>query len=309
MEILFIVFIIIVVGFLIFDLGFLNRKPHKVSMRSATWQSIFWVAISLFYAGLILFFVGDELAAQFVSAYLTEKMLSVDNLFVIMLIFRYFKLDEKLYHRVLYWGILGAVIFRGLFITAGVAIVALFHWVLYIFGAILVYTGVKLFLKKDEDDNDFQENRFYKFIVKFFPVAKGKDYGDRFFVKLKNHWYVTPLFLILLLVETTDIIFAFDSIPAVFAISQNWFVIFTSNIFAVMGLRALFFLVEAILSKFRYLQQGISFVLIFIGSKMLAEFFHIEISSLISLGVIISTLFLAFLASVLIPEKKVKGGE
>lgn len=323
MEILFIVFIFIVIGFLIFDLGFLNRNPHKVSMKSASWQSLFWVSISIFYAGLIYFFVGHELSAEFLSAYLTEKMLSVDNLFVIMLIFRYFKLDEALYHRVLYWGILGAVIFRGIFITAGVAIVSLFHWVLYIFGAILVYTGVKLFLKKDDDDDDFQENRFYKFIVKFLPISKSKKVGNKFFVyEYQNKktsglgwtfeekgyaWRVTPLFLILLLVETTDIIFAFDSIPAVFAISQNWFIIFTSNIFAIMGLRALFFLVEAILRKFRFLQQGISFVLIFIGAKMLVEFFHVEISSLVSLAVIVVTLFISFVASVLLPEKK--GGE
>lgn len=303
MEILFIVFIFIIVGFLIVDLGFLNRQAHAVSTRSAAIQSLFWVAISLGYFGLIWFYVGHELASQFLSAYITEKMLSVDNLFVIMLIFQYFKLDAKYYHRLLYWGILGAVIFRGIFITAGVAIVSMFHWVLYIFGAILVYTGFKLLFKKDDDDDDFQENKFYKFIVKFLRVDVAKRHKGKFFVKKDGLWFVTPFFLILLLVETTDIIFAFDSIPAVFSISQNWFIIFTSNIFAIMGLRALFFLVESIMQKFQYLQNGVSLVLIFIGGKMLAEIFHIEIASLHSLLIIVLILVGSLIASVLFGDK------
>lgn len=303
MEILFIVFIVIIIGFLVFDLGFMNKKAHKVSTRSAIYQSLWWVGISLSYFGLIWFFVGHELAAQFLSAYVTEKMLSVDNLFVIMLIFSYFKLQAKYQHKVLYWGILGAVIMRGLFITVGITIVTLFHWVLYFFGAFLLYTGIKLFIAKDDEEDDFQENGFYKLVKRFFPFTEAKTDG-KLFIRENGKIVFTVFFMVLLLIETTDVIFAFDSIPAVFAITQNWFIAFTSNIFAVMGLRALFFLVEDILSRFKYMQKGISFVLIFIGAKMLVDIFHIHISSVVSLIVIVITLSIALIASLIATKNK-----
>lgn len=299
---LFILFLIIIVGFLTVDLGFLNKKAHRISTASAIIQSIFWVVISLIFAGLILFLDGHSSAAEFLSAYLTEKMLSVDNLFVMMLIFRYFKLPEKYHHKVLFWGILGAVIFRGVFITAGAALVHQFHWILYIFGVLLTWTGVKLLRNNEDESIDIENNKVLKLARRYLPLTT-KDHQGKFFVKDKGRWVATMLFVIVLIIETTDIMFAFDSIPAAFAISQNPFIVFTSNIFAVMGLRALFFLVENILNKFRYLQKGLSFVLIFIGVKMIGGLWGLHIDSLVSLFVIVLALIASLSLSVLIPEK------
>ena len=304
------VFGAIMIGFMVVDLGWLNRKAHAVSARSAALQSLFWVAISLGYAGLIAKFLGHAPAADFLAAYLTEKMLSVDNLFVILLIFSYFKVKEEYRHRVLYWGILGALVFRGVFIAAGAAVIAHFHWILYFFGAFLVWSGVKLFMKGGEDDEvDVGKNKVLALATKWLPIKLG-DYGSRFTIVVNEPWryatkrYFTMLFVVLLIVETTDIMFAFDSIPAVFAITQDPFIVFASNIFAVMGLRALFFLVEAIMKRLRYLQQGLSFVLVFIGGKMLADIFGIHVSSVTSLSVVAGTLVLAAVASMLNPVKE-----
>lgn len=311
MTILLVLFAIIIIGFLVFDLGYLNRQAHRVSFQSALKQSIFWVTVSLIYGVLIWFYIGHELAAEFLSAYLTEKMLSVDNLFVIMLIFSYFKVDPKYHHRVLFWGILGAIVARGIFLTSGVWLVHQFHWILYLFGAFLVYTGYKLFRGGEDEDPDFQQNRVYKLATKYLPFTS-TDIGGRFWVtgvdkNLKNVFLLGKLSMVLLLIETTDILFAFDSIPAVLSISQSPFILFTSNIFAVMGLRALFFLVQGLLGKFEHLQKGISFILIFIGLKMLADIFHLHISSLVSLAVIIITLGLSLWLSVRFPtESEVK---
>lgn len=299
---LFIVFAFVIVGFLIADLGFLNRKAHKIGAKSALLQSIFWVAISFAFAFLIFLFLSREAAVEFMSAYITEKMLSVDNLFVIMLIFSYFKIEEIYHHKILFWGILGAVIFRALFITAGAYIIGQFHWVLYIFGAILIYTGYKLFFDKKEEHVDFEKNKVVKYARKYLRFTANHHHG-KFLVWENGKLHFTLLFLIILLVETTDIIFAVDSIPAAFAISQNSFVVFTSNIFAVMGLRALFFLIENVLHRFHHLQKGLSFILIFIGIKMLAGIFGVHISSLASLMVIMVALGLSLWLSVLYPKK------
>lgn len=293
---------IIIIAFLIIDLGFFERKARKVSFKSALWQSIAWVVTSLIFATLIFFFDDKLAATDFLSAYLTEKMLSVDNLFVILLIFNFFKLEERYHHRVLFWGILGAIIFRGLFIGFGSFLVHQFNWILYIFGAILLYSGIKLFNNKKEEHVDLSKNKIYKFASKYLKLSSNNHEG-KFFVKENGQTMATMLFVILLIVETTDIIFAFDSIPAAFAISQNAFIVFTSNIFAVMGLRALFFLVQNILHKFHRLQAGLAFILIFIGAKMLAVLFGIHISSLISLLVILAALFLAMILSMLYPKK------
>lgn len=299
---LFIVFAIVVVGFLVADLGFFNRKAHRISPKSALIQSLFWVAIAFGFAFLIFLFMGRSEAAEFMSAYVTEKMLSVDNLFVIMLIFSYFKLEEKYHHRVLFWGILGAIVFRGLFITVGSIIIAQFHWVLYIFGAVLLYTGFKLLNDKKEEHIDFEKNKVVRFAKKFLPFTTS-HHGGKFMVKEKGKMMFTTLFLIVLLVESTDIIFAVDSIPAAFSITQNPFIIFTSNVFAIMGLRALFFLVESLLHKFHYLQKGLSIILIFIGLKMLAGIFHIHLSSLVSFAIIMTALGGSLLLSILFPKK------
>ena len=299
---LFIVFGIVVVGFLIVDLGYFNRKAHRIGTKSALIQSIFWIAISFAFAFLILKFMGREAAAQFMSAYVTEKMLSVDNLFVIMLIFNFFNIEEKYHHKVLFWGIMGAVVFRGLFITIGAYIIEQFHWVLYIFGAMLIYTGIKLFNDKKEEHVDFEQNKVVRFARKYLPFTTSHHNG-KFIVREQGKLYFTVLFLIILLVETTDIIFAIDSIPAAFAITQNAFLVFTSNIFAVMGLRALFFLLENVLHKFHHLQKGLSFILIFVGAKMLLGIFNFHISSIVSFAVIMGVLGLSLLMSVLFPKK------
>lgn len=297
-TILWLVFAAIIIVFLVVDLGILSRQAHKVSTKSALLQSAFWISISVAYGGLIFYLLGSAPAADFLSAYLTEKMLSVDNLFVILLLFGFFQLDSKYHHRVLYWGIMGAVFFRGAFIGLGSMIVSQFHFVLYFFGALLIYTGGKLFLNKEEDKIDFESNKVMKLAKKYLPFTTESHEGH--FMKKGKF---TILFMILLLVETTDILFAVDSIPAVFAITQDPFIVFTSNIFAIMGLRALFFLVENILNTFHHLQKAISFVLIFIGAKMLLDIVDIHISSPISFAVIIGAFILSLITSVLFPHK------
>lgn len=299
---LFLIFGITVVGFLIADLGYFNRKAHKVSPKSALIQSLFWIGLAFGFAFLIFLYLGRGSAVEFMSAYVTEKMLSVDNLFVIMLIFNFFKIEEKFHHKVLFWGIMGAIVFRGVFIILGSYIVDNFHWILYIFGAILVYTGIKLFNDKKEEHVDFNKSKVVKLARKFLPLSS--DYHEgKFFLKKKGKMLFTDLILIIILVEATDVIFAIDSIPAAFAISKNPFIVFTSNIFAIMGLRALFFLLESIIHKFHYLQKGLSFVLVFIGIKMLLDIVDIHLSSLLSFAIIMSAFSISLLLSVIFPKK------
>jgi tellurite resistance protein TerC len=299
---LIILFAVVVVGFLVADLGFFNRKSHKIGFKPALYQSLFWVVVSLIFGLLIYLFIGKETAVEFLSAYVTEKMLSVDNLFVILLIFSYFKLEEKYHHKALFWGILGAIVFRGIFIGAGAYIIHQFYWVLYIFGAILLYTGIKLLRDKKEEHVDFKNSKIIKFAHKILPFTDS-HHGGKFFFRENGKFYFTSLFMVVLMVEATDIIFAVDSIPAVFAISQNLFVVFTSNIFAIMGLRALFFLIENILHKFHHLQKGLAIILLFIGLKMLSGIFGLHISSLISFGVIMLALVSSIVLSIIFPKK------
>lgn len=301
-TILTILFGVVVVGFLVADLGFFNKKSHKIEFKPALYQSLFWIGISLVFGALIFFFIDKQTAVEFFSAYVTEKMLSVDNLFVIMLIFSYFKLEEKYHHRALFWGILGAIVFRGIFISAGAYIIHQFYWVLYIFGAVLLYTGIKLLWEKKEEHIDFKHNKIIKFAHKIFPFTD-THHGGKFFFRENGKFYFTSLFMVVLMVEATDIIFAVDSIPAVFAISQNLFVVFTSNIFAVMGLRALFFLLENILHRFHHLQKGLAVILLFIGAKMLVGIFDWHISSFVSFAVIMFALGASIALSFIFPKK------
>jgi tellurite resistance protein TerC len=299
---LFIVFSIIIIGFLAVDLGYFNRKSHKIEFKPALFQSLFWIMVSVFFSFLVFIYIGRDSAAEFLSAYMTEKMLSVDNLFVMMLIFSYFKLEEKYHHRALFWGILGAIVCRGIFISAGAYIIHQFYWVLYIFGVILIYTAFKLLRDKKEEHVDFQHNRVLKLAHKFLPFTANHHNG-KFFTREKGKFYFTSLFMIVLLVEASDIIFAVDSIPAVFSISQNLFIVFTSNIFAIMGLRALFFLIESVLHRFHHLQKGLSFILFFIGLKMLSGIVGVHISSIVSFGIIILALGVSMILSVIFPKK------
>jgi len=296
------VFAVIILGFLVLDLGYFNRRAHRISATSAFWQSVFWIALSLGFASLIFLFMDKVTAIEFLSAYVTEKMLSVDNLFVILLIFNYFKLEEKYFHRVLFWGILGAIVFRGIFIFLGAYAVEKFHFILYIFGALLIYTGLELLRGKREHHANFHQGRVFRLAKRYLPFTEN-PHGGKFFVRENGKIHATLLFMIILLVESTDIIFAVDSIPAAFAISQSVFILFTSNIFAVMGLRALFFLIENVVYKFHHLQKALSFVLVYVGGKMLIDIFGIHISSFLSFGIIMSAFGIAIISSVLFPKK------
>ena len=239
---LFGVFGVVIVLFLIVDLGVFHKKHQKVSQKEALQQSIFWVLVSVGY-GTLIYFYGEGPAAtlEFFSAYVTEKALSVDNIFVILLILRYFNVKEEYYHNILFWGILGAIVFRAVFIFVGALLIAQFHWILYIFGVFLVYSGIKLFSEEEDMDIEPEKNPLMKAAKKILPMSSS-DKGGKFWIREKGKLLFTPLFLVIILIESTDLIFAVDSIPAAFAITQNEFVIYTSNIFAVMGLRAMFFL-------------------------------------------------------------------
>ncbi|MBI5135254.1 TerC family protein [Candidatus Uhrbacteria bacterium] len=299
---LFILFAVTVIGFLIADLGYFNRRSHTISPQSALTQSLFWIAVSFAFGFLVFLFLGRDSAAEFMSAYVTEKMLSVDNLFVILLIFSFFKIEPQYHHRILFWGILGAIVFRAIFITAGAYIVSQFHWVLYIFGLILIYTGIKLLVEKKEEHANFHNNPLLRFVRRYLPFTSS-PHGGKFFAREHGKLYATTLMMVLIIIEATDIVFAVDSIPAAFSISRDPFVIYTSNVFAILGLRALFFLIESVVNRFHHLQKGLSFVLIFIGLKMLADLVDIHISSLVSFAVIMAAFGATILLSILFPKK------
>lgn len=309
-TILFGIFAIIIILFLVLDLGLFHKQAHKISTKSALYQSIFWVAISTLFGVFILLYddSGTEGAVQYFSAYLTEYALSVDNIFVILLILKYFKVNEEYYHKVLFWGILGAIVFRGVFIFVGTFLIEKFHWILYIFGVFLVYSGIRIYFEDGDEKIEPEKNPILKFCKKYLPMAHD-DYGGNFIVMHDRRLLFTPLFLVIVLIETTDLIFAVDSIPAAFAITQNAFLIYTSNIFAVMGLRAMFFLLAGIIDKFYLLQKGLSVILFFIGAKMLLDIWEVEVNVYLSFTVIIVTLTLSVIFSVLIPRKIKKGEE
>jgi len=297
-----IAFAIIIVVFLVVDLGILNRRAHAITVRAAAWQSVFWVTVSLIFAASMFLFYDATKAMEFLSAYTTEKMLSVDNLFVILLLFNYFSVEEKYQHRVLFYGILGAIVLRAVFIGLGSVVVSLFHWILYIFGAMLVYAGFKLFFERKEEHVDFRASRMYRLAHRLLHFSSN-HHGGHFVTREQGKFFFTSLFLVMILIEWTDLVFAVDSIPAAFAISQDPFVIYTSNIFAILGLRAMFFLLEAVIHKFHHLQKGLSLVLIAIGAKMLLVMFGIHISSAVSFAIVLSCLVGSLLLSVIFPKK------
>ncbi|HTJ50231.1 MAG TPA: TerC/Alx family metal homeostasis membrane protein [Cyclobacteriaceae bacterium] len=304
-AILFGVFGLIIAIFLVLDLGLFHKQASKITTRSALIQSIFWVIIStLFGLFIYLYDEGGAIGAvEYFSAYLTEYALSVDNIFVILLILKYFNVKEEYYHRTLFWGILGAVVFRAFFIFVGTFLIHKFHWILYAFGVFLIYSGIRIYFEDGDEKIEPEKNPILKFCRKYLPVSK-TDHEGHFVVKEGSKWLFTPLFLVIVLIETTDLIFAVDSIPAAFAITQNSFLIYTSNIFAVMGLRAMFFLLAGIIDKFYLLQKGLSIILFFIGAKMLLDIWNIEVDVYLSFSVIIATLTLSIIFSVLIPRKE-----
>ena len=303
-TILFGIFAVIIILFLVLDLGLFHKQAHKISTRSALYQSIFWVVVSTLFGVFILFYdeSGTEGAVQYFSAYLTEYALSVDNIFVILLILKYFKVNETYYHKVLFWGILGAIVFRGVFIFVGTFLIEKFHWILYVFGVFLVYSGIRIYFEDGDEKIDPEKNPILRFCKKYLPMSNS-DHGGNFVVRENGKLLFTPLFLVIVLIETTDLIFAVDSIPAAFAITQNPFLIYTSNIFAVMGLRAMFFLLAGIIDKFYLLQKGLSVILFFIGAKMLLDIWQIHVDVYLSFTVIVVTLTLSIIFSVLIPRR------
>lgn len=281
----YLIFTMVIVLALVFDLGLFSKKNTKTTLKTALWQSIFWVGLAVLFFGFLWFEDGSETAISFMSAYLMEKSLSMDNIFVFILIFGFFKIREEHYSRVLLIGILMALVFRAIFISVGVVLISQFHWILYIFGLILLYTGYKMFKAKPEDEFKPEESIVYRFMNKYMRVAPEEANG-KFVVRKNNKVYLTTLSVVVVMLAVTDIIFALDSIPAVFAISQQPVVVYTSNIFAVLGLRSLFFLLRGAVDKFDYLPQGIAIILIYIGLKMLADYF-IHIPVYVSLLVIV----------------------
>lgn len=299
-------FNVAVLAILALDLGVLHKKNARVSLKEAGVWSAVWVALSLAFAFGVYSSMGKQPALEFLTGYLIEKALSVDNIFVFVLIFSYFKVQERHQHRVLFWGIIGALLLRGIMILLGAALVERFEWILYIFGAFLLFTGVKMLLQREESEYDPAKDPVFRLTRKLIPVTE-EYHEDSFFISKADpktgtiRKVATPLFIVLIVINTTDIVFATDSIPAIFAVTRDPFIVYTSNICAVLGLRALYFLLAGIIDKFRYLKAGLSLVLIFIGMKMLLEhYFHLPISA--SLGVVGAILAASIFASVLRPQ-------
>jgi tellurite resistance protein TerC len=291
-----------VAGMLALDLGVFNRKSHVVGLREALAWCAVWFGLAMAFNFLISVKMGPQPALEFFTGYLVELCLSVDNVFVFIVIFQYFRVEPRYQHRVLFWGIVGAVLMRAAFIFAGISLINAFHWIIYVFGAFLVYTGVKLALPKKDDGFEPEKNPLVKLARRFLPVT-GQFEGGRFFTRPHGKLHATPLFLVLLVVETTDVMFALDSIPAVIAITRNEFIVFTSNIFAILGLRSLYFAVSGIMQLFRYLNVGLAVILVFVGGKMLASH-YLDIPIKLSLGIIGCVLAASILASVLIPSQR-----
>lgn len=296
-----ILFLIFVVILLAFDLGVFNRKEHTFSFKEALGWSGVWVAISCLFGGFVFWEYGADLGNQWFTAYVLEKSLSVDNLFVMSLVFTFFATPSQLQHRCLFWGIVGAIIFRGIFILLGVGIVSSFHWILYIFGIILIYSAFKMVFS-GEDSNEIHENKVVIWFKKHFRVHPDYEH-TKFFIKKENKWYASMLFITLIMIETTDIVFAVDSIPAALGVCNNAFILYTSNIMAILGLRALYFVLLSVMDKFWLLKYGIALVLAFIGFKMLVDCW-VEISSNTSLFVTLGLLTTSILLSLVIHPKK-----
>lgn len=258
------------------DLGVFHRKSHEISVKEALSWTFVWIFLALSFNLILYFWRGQQQALEYFTGYLVEKALSVDNIFVFIMIFKYFQIPTKYQHKVLFWGIIGALIMRVLFIFAGVALLERFHFTIYIFGALLVFTGIKMF-NHSNSKIDPDKNPVVKFFKKFMPVSQTLD-EDKFFTKIDGRTFATPLFLVLILIETTDLIFAVDSIPAILAITQDQFIVYTSNVFAILGLRSLFFALAGIIHRFWLLSYGSAIVLVFVGIKMiLIDFYKIPI--------------------------------
>ncbi len=286
---------------LVLDLGVFHRRTHTVKFREALIWSMVWIAMAGAFAVVIYFWHGRTPSLEFVTGYVIELSLSVDNLFVFLLIFRFFQVPPDHQHKVLFWGILGALIMRAAFIVAGVGLIQRFHWIIYVFGAFLVYSGIKLFSQENAEIHP-EKNPVLRLFRKWVPVTKEYE-GNKFFVR-RPGFYATPLLVVLVVVETTDLLFAVDSIPAILAITRDAFIVYTSNVFAIMGLRSMYFALAGMMEMFRYLHYGLSLVLIFVGAKMLLSHYY-EIPTVVALGCVAGVLLVSVLASVVHPKKSV----
>lgn len=282
------------------DLMVLNRKPRAVKFREALALSLFWVSLAAGFAVLVFYRAGSQKALEFTTGYLIEQALSVDNLFVFLIIFRFFKVEDDVQHKVLFWGIIGALVARGIFIVVGVSLLRSFAWIIYVFGAFLVYTGVRLFTE-DEQQVHPEKNPVLKLVRRFVRVTENYE-GGRFLIRRGRELWVTPLFIVLLVVETTDVLFATDSIPAVLAVSRDPFIVYTSNVFAVLGLRSIYFALAGMMELFHYLNEGLAIILVFIGAKMLLSHYFV-IPTGWALGIVAGILAISIIASLLFPQK------
>ncbi|KPK99298.1 MAG: hypothetical protein AMJ91_08295, partial [candidate division Zixibacteria bacterium SM23_73_3] len=283
------------------DLGVFHRKAHVIKIKEALAWSAFWITLALLFNLGIYFWRGPETALEFLTGYLIEKSLSLDNLFVFLLIFSYFRVPSLYQHKVLFWGIIGALIMRAVFIFTGIALVQKFHWVIYIFGAFLILSGIKMGLQKGKEIHP-ERNPVLRLFRRFMPVTDGYE-DSKFFIKRAGRYLATPLFIVLLVVETTDVIFAVDSIPAILAITLDPFIVYTSNVFAILGLRALYFALAGLMRLFHYLHYGLSAILVFVGVKMLlVDVYKIPVA--IALGVVASILLISVIASIIRPRKE-----
>lgn len=288
-EVTYLVFGIVLLLAIIFDLGLLSRKGYSITIKQALYQTLFWVALGIGFGFFVWYEDGKIMAIEYFSAYLMEKGLSIDNIFVFILIFSFFKIPEKFVNWILMLGILLAIVLRVIFIAVGIALINEFYWILYIFGAFLVYTGFKMFVVNAEEEFDPEDNAIYKLLRRLLPLTNDNSSG-KFSIKVDGKRRYTMLFVVFIMLAATDVIFALDSIPAVFAITQNEMLIYTSNIFAVLGLRSLFFALRGAVDKFGYLKEGIAIVLIFIGLKMLISYFDIHFPVWVSLLAIVACL-------------------
>lgn len=306
-------FNVFVLGMLALDLGVFHRNSHEVSIKEATVWSVVWISLAMVFNAIIFFFwnqmmpgssySNSEAGLAFLTGYLIEKSLSVDNIFVFVLIFTYFAVPKQYQHRVLFWGIIGALLMRGVMIGLGAALIKEFHWIIYIFGAFLIFTGIRMAFHKNEELHP-EDNPLIRLFRRMMPVTDSY-HGDKFFIRKAGVLMATPLFLVLLMVETTDLIFAVDSIPAIFAVTQDPFLVYTSNVFAILGLRSLYFVLAGVINKFHYLKLGLSVVLTFVGVKMLLIDTAYKIPTGLSLGVVALILTVAVVAS-LIRDRRIQ---
>jgi len=285
------------------DLGVFHKNIHKISVKEAIIWSCVWIGLALLF-DLFIYLdhdFGKVKALEFLTGYVIEYSLSVDNIFVFILIFSYFAVNEKYQHKILFWGILGALIMRGIFIFAGISLINRFHWIVLIFGGFLVFTGIRMLFHK-ETEVDPEKNALIRFFKKFLPVTHTL-HDDKLFIRQNRKFYATPLFMVLVIIESSDLLFAVDSIPAILAISHDRFIVYTSNIFAILGLRSLYFAIAGIMGYFRYLKVGLAFVLTFVGLKMLSAYFVFDIPIVTSLLIILGILLVSILASVIVKKE------